>query len=292
MAAMITMKNILFDCPAVSNTEAIRRCGTMLVDAGYATPEYVDGMLARDRLFPTAIGNYIAIPHGGREYKHHVLHTGLVALVYPEGIKWDSEIVKLVIGIAAAGDEHIDILERVADAFTDARSVDSLIAAGDADALYAILAGGQAYSVGSPCAGRLIPLEQVDDPLFADKILGDGVALLPSENIIVSPVFGRIISLPETMHAVGIQADDGIELLIHVGIDTVNLKGKYFHSPLYEGSRVKPGDVLLEFDRTGIEEAGYDITTPILVTNVEDFSEITCAQTISVKPGDVLLIVK
>ena len=128
--------------------------------------------------------------------------------------------------------------------------------------------------------------------MFADKILGDGVAVLPSENTVASPVNGRIISLPDTMHAVGIQSDDGIELLIHVGINTVELNGKFFRTPLREGDRVKPGDVLIEFDRTGITAAGYDITTPILIINTDECSKITCPKNVDVKPGDIMLVVE
>jgi mannitol/fructose-specific phosphotransferase system IIA component len=111
----------------------------MLVRSGYVTPAYIDGMLARDRDFSVAIGNSIAIPHGAKEYKKEILATGLVVLTYPDGVAWNGGTVKLVVGIAAQGDGHLDILERIVDAFEDEEAVDAVVAAGDAEKLYRVL---------------------------------------------------------------------------------------------------------------------------------------------------------
>lgn len=139
MAAILEKKNIVTNCASEPREDAIRRCGAMLVAAGYAKENYVTGMLMRDRDFSTAIGNGIAIPHGAKEYKQDILATGLVVLTYPGGIPWNDGTVKLVVGIAAKGDEHIDILERLVDAFEDEEAVEAVVAAGDADELYRIL---------------------------------------------------------------------------------------------------------------------------------------------------------
>lgn len=139
MAEILRKQDILTNCPPEGHEDAIRRCGQMLIAAGYVTPEYVDGMLQRDRDFSTAIGNGIAIPHGAKEFKRHILATGLVVVTYPQGIAWNDGVVKLVVGIAAKGNEHIDILESLVDAFEDESAVDAVVDAGDAEALHAIL---------------------------------------------------------------------------------------------------------------------------------------------------------
>lgn len=140
MPDILLQKNIKTGLAREPHEDVIRRCGEMLVADGYVEREYIDGMLARDRDFSTAIGNGIAIPHGAKEYKDHILKTGLVVLTYPDGVPWNDGIVKLVVGIAAKGDEHIDILERLVDAFEDEEQVDVVVAAGDAETLFELLA--------------------------------------------------------------------------------------------------------------------------------------------------------
>lgn len=139
MTEMLKRKNIVTGCASEGHEDAIRRCGAMLVADGYVEENYVTGMLERDREFSTAIGNGIAIPHGTKEFKNNIKSTGLVVLTYPEGISWNDGIVKLVVGIAAKGDEHIEILERLVDVFEDESAVDAIVEAGDADKLYEIL---------------------------------------------------------------------------------------------------------------------------------------------------------
>ncbi|MCD8141556.1 MAG: PTS sugar transporter subunit IIA [Planctomycetaceae bacterium] len=140
MPDILLQKNIKTGLASEPHEDVIRRCGEMLAADGYVEREYIDGMLARDRDFSTAIGNGIAIPHGAKEYKDHILKTGLVVLTYPDGVPWNDGVVKLVVGIAAKGDEHIDILERLVDAFEDEEQVDAVVAAGDAETLYELLA--------------------------------------------------------------------------------------------------------------------------------------------------------
>jgi mannitol/fructose-specific phosphotransferase system IIA component len=124
--------------------DAILRCGNMLVKGGYINQRYVEGMILRDRSFSTAIGNAIAIPHAIKEYKSEILNTGIVVCAYPDGIEWNGQTVKLVIGIAANGDEHLDIIERIVEAFDEESKVDDAVARGDANLLYSLLTGAEA----------------------------------------------------------------------------------------------------------------------------------------------------
>ncbi|HIY20226.1 MAG TPA: sucrose-specific PTS transporter subunit IIBC, partial [Candidatus Blautia avistercoris] len=121
-------------------------------------------------------------------------------------------------------------------------------------------------TVYSPLKGNVIPLEEVKDETFAAGILGQGVGIEPSEGKVVSPVKGKIETLFDTKHAVGITSEDGVELLIHVGLNTVELGGKYYTAHVAEGDSVEAGQVLLTFDMEQIKAAGYDVTTPVLVT--------------------------
>lgn len=129
-------------------------------------------------------------------------------------------------------------------------------------------------TVYSPLKGNVIPLEEVKDETFAAGILGQGVGIEPSEGKVVSPVKGKIETLFDTKHAVGITSEDGIELLIHVGLNTVELGGKYYTAHVAEGDSVEAGQVLLTFDMEQIKAAGYDVTTPVLVTNADQYEKI------------------
>lgn len=142
MNNIITMDRININMSSEPHEEVIRRCGNMLVKAGCAKPRYIEGMLARDRSFSTAIGNYIAIPHGEKEYKEDILQTGLAVLTYPQGIEWNKETVYLVIGIAARGEEHLEILENIVDKLEDRDDVLALVKAGNKQAIYDLLTGG------------------------------------------------------------------------------------------------------------------------------------------------------
>lgn len=141
MKDIITVENIILEVQTESHEDAIKRCGEVLVKAGYVKPNYIEGMLARDRNFTTAIGNFIAIPHGEKEYKQDILKTGLAVLTYPQGIDWNGQTVHLVIGIAAQGDEHLDILENIVDKMEEGDDVLALVAANDKNAIYDMLMG-------------------------------------------------------------------------------------------------------------------------------------------------------
>lgn len=140
---ILQKENIVIGCPSEAHEDAIRRAGRMLVDSGYAGERYIEGMIARDRGFSTAIGNHIAIPHGEKEYKADIKATGLVVLTYPDGIPWNDDLVKIVIGIAALGDEHLDILGHIVEALEDVKTVDEVVSRGDVEELHRLFTMGQ-----------------------------------------------------------------------------------------------------------------------------------------------------
>lgn len=127
----------------------------------------------------------------------------------------------------------------------------------------------------SPIPGELIALDKVKDPAFSSGAMGAGCGIVPSEGKVFAPFDAKIEVLFDTKHAIGLTGTDGESILIHIGIDTVNLNGKPFHNLVNQGDTVKKGDLLLTFDIDEIKKAGYDVTTPYLVTNAFDYDEIT-----------------
>ena len=122
--------------------------------------------------------------------------------------------------------------------------------------------------------GTIFPLQEVSDPAFAGKILGDGIAFTPTEkqSTIVSPVDGEITCLFPTGHAFGVTMENGVEILVHIGIDTVQLDGQHFEQFVEQGQKVKAGDKLVTFDRAAIAAAGYDTTVMMIVTNTPNYT--------------------
>ncbi|MGN0709938.1 MAG: PTS glucose transporter subunit IIA, partial [Anaerovoracaceae bacterium] len=137
--------------------------------------------------------------------------------------------------------------------------------------------------------GRMMLMNEVDDDAFASASLGYGAAIEPSEGKLYSPVDGEVSMLFDTKHAIGIETEGGAEILIHVGIDTVKLNGQYFEAHVSEGDTVKRGDLLLTFDMDAIKAAGYKLTTPIIITNTDDYSQILPLKTGEVHVGDDFL---
>ena len=147
-------------------------------------------------------------------------------------------------------------------------------------------------TLASPLSGHVIPLNEVKDETFALGYLGEGCAVKPSDGHVYSPVNGKIVSLFDTRHAVTILSDDGMEILIHVGRDTVSLRGRYFSSFCQNGDMVKTGDLLLSFDLDAIEKEGFDSTTPIVITNNTLYPKIEIVAQENVTAGDQLLSAK
>ena len=141
----------------------------------------------------------------------------------------------------------------------------------------------QAATLVSPLKGRIIPLETVNDESFSQKLLGDGVAIQPTEGIVRAPCDALISSVIETKHAVGMTSTNGAEVLIHVGLDTVELKGQFFECLVELDQEVKAGDPLIKFDLQSIAAAGYDTTTPFIVMNSDEYEFELIAQDQEVK---------
>ena len=155
-----------------------------------------------------------------------------------------------------------------------------------------LFGGDSGIEITAPVAGKVVALEDVPDPTFAQGILGPGIAIEPAEGRIVAPADGTVDVMFETGHAVSMTTADGAELLIHVGIDTVNLKGKHFAIKVKEGDKVKAGDLLAEVDVAAVRAEGYKTTTPIIVTNSDDYLDVfAAAESGSIRHGDKLLTV-
>lgn len=153
------------------------------------------------------------------------------------------------------------------------------------------VAPATASAVLAPMNGSVLALNQVPDTTFASGLLGEGVAIIPADGRVVAPFAGEVASLFETKHAIGLLSDNGIEVLIHVGIDTVKLDGKPFTAHVQVGDKVKAGDLLLEFDREAIIAAGFDLATPIIISNSDSFGGVHTVASRSVQAGMPLLAV-
>lgn len=147
-------------------------------------------------------------------------------------------------------------------------------------------------TVYSPLSGNAIALENVNDPTFASGALGKGFAVVPSEGKVYAPFDGTLDLLYDTKHALGMTSSDGIELLVHVGLNTVELDGKYYTAHAKSGDTIKKGQLLLEFDIFKIKEAGYDITTPVIVTNADNCKEAAVVKNGRVKAAEKAIVVK
>lgn len=144
----------------------------------------------------------------------------------------------------------------------------------------------------SPLNGEAKPLSEVNDPTFAEGILGQGAAIIPSEGKLYAPFDGNVSSVFDTKHAICLQNKDGVEMLIHIGLETVSLGGKYYTAKVKNGDIVKTGDLLIEFDLDAIKK-DFDTITPVLITNADDFTAIEVLLTAGkVKAGDTLIKVK
>ena len=182
--------------------------------------------------------------------------------------------------LAAAGVVDADPSQAAADlALDSSTAANEAAAAGAAEApaeeVKPALAPGAVTEVAAPLNGTVMALEDVSDPVFSSGAVGKGAGLTPTGDIVVTaPADGTVVVAPASGHAFGINLDNGIELLIHVGLDTVNLEGKGFDVKVEQGDRVTAGQELVRVDRTVIEEAGYPLTTPVLITNTAKFASV------------------
>ncbi|MFP9468934.1 beta-glucoside-specific PTS transporter subunit IIABC [Pectobacterium brasiliense] len=141
----------------------------------------------------------------------------------------------------------------------------------------------------SPLSGKLVALNDVNDDVFSQGLLGQGVAIIPDKGEVVAPVSGEIITFLESKHAVGIRTDNGLELLIHVGLDTVNLNGKHFTGHIKPGDWVSTGDRLISFDLHEITRLGYDPITPVVIINSDDYASVVCTAPQPIAPLDTII---
>ena len=151
--------------------------------------------------------------------------------------------------------------------------------------------GASGLAVAAPVSGVVVPLEQVPDPTFAQGILGKGVAIEPDEGCITAPADGTIEVMFDTGHAVSMTTADGIELLIHVGVDTVALKGRHYKAYCRSGDTVRKGDKLIEFNREAIRAEGYQTVTPVIVCNADSYVAVRLVAAGAVTAGDHLLAI-
>jgi len=143
-------------------------------------------------------------------------------------------------------------------------------------------------TISSPCQGDVISLKDVPDPVFSEKMLGDGAAVLPESGTFCSPVDGEIIQVFDTKHAYSIRSDDGLEILVHIGLNTVELKGEGFEPCVKDGDLVKKGDKICEVNLEYVSDMGYQLYTPVLITNMSEIKKMTVNET-KVQEKDTLI---
>ena len=143
----------------------------------------------------------------------------------------------------------------------------------------------------APMTGTAVAITEVPDPIFIEKILGDGIAIVPTEGKVVSPVDGTVSKVAETGHIYAVTSDNGVEVVIHVGLETVALNGKCFQIHVKEGDKVTRGQILVEFDMDAVQKAGYSLVTPVIITNTNQFADIVTSASGTVDVADELLVV-
>lgn len=141
----------------------------------------------------------------------------------------------------------------------------------------------------APVVGKAVPVSEVPDPTFAEGMLGNGIAIEPSEGKVYAPCNATVDTMFETGHAVSLTADFGAEILIHVGLETVTLKGQHFTIHCKNGDKVKKGDLLIEFDLEAIKAAGFNTITPMLVCNSDDYGTFNTSVGKAVTNADVVI---
>ena len=151
---------------------------------------------------------------------------------------------------------------------------------------------GKAVNIASPIKGEVVPLNKVNDEVFSGGLLGNGVAVIPDEGMVVSPISGKVEAVLDSKHAIALKSNEGIEMLIHVGLDTVNLEGKHYEAHVSVGDNVNVGDKLLTFEIDKIKKLGYDLITPVIVCNSDNYSKINTEKIGKVNKGETIYSVE
>lgn len=212
-----------------------------------------------------------------------------------------SGVIRKGNGIQVVYGPHVSVIKSDLEDFMDSPDSD------DTDKLIAESSGNAAAEKAAPEApagnaaagaetllyahmnGTAVPLSEVEDDVFAQGILGAGAAIRPDDGKLYSPCSGTVATITETKHAISIVSDDGADILLHIGIDTVKLGGKYFTVHVREGARVQPGDLLISFDIEGIRTAGYNTVTPMIIANTDEYSAVTLAAEGNITAGSGFL---
>jgi PTS system beta-glucosides-specific IIC component len=144
-------------------------------------------------------------------------------------------------------------------------------------------------TIASPVKGRLVDVTEVSDETFSTEILGTTVAVIPEEGRFYAPASGKIVTLFPTLHALAIEKPEGVEVLLHIGLDTVKLNGKYFVAHCAEGDTIKQGQLLMEVNLDAVKSEGYDVITPIVICNTADMKAVNKEPAGNVAPGDPVM---
>ena len=142
----------------------------------------------------------------------------------------------------------------------------------------------------APVKGKTLPLSEVPDPVFAQGMVGVGLAIMPEDDVIVAPVDGELTLVMDTKHAFAMTLDNGIELLVHIGLETVTLNGEGFEQLAQAGTKVKAGTPIIKVDRAFIKSKGLPLITPILITNPENTKSITPVENIDTVAGETIIL--
>lgn len=156
--------------------------------------------------------------------------------------------------------------------------------------MFGIFKKNNKLEIKSPIVGIGLPLSEVPDEVFASKMMGDGIAFEPSEGILYSPIDGEIVQVFPTLHAVGIKSNNGLEILVHIGIDTVNLSGESFESFVVVGDKVTAGQKLISFDIDLIKEKAKSAIIPLIITNMDNIENIEYKYGATTKDTPVLTV--
>ena len=221
-----------------------------------------------------AAGLYLGITGVGRYTSGS---PGLLALPGYIGTDGFTNIINAIIGSAIA--LVVSFVATLILGFDDPKESESMEDNGGSEHGMVI----KSEKLCAPVRGRVIPIEEVSDPTFAEKILGDGAAIVPETGLVVSPSDAVVETVYDTNHAISLTTGGGAEILIHIGIDTVKLKGKYFKAMVKNGDKVKIGQPLIEFDIDKIKAEGYDTTTMLVVTNHGDYEHVKIIDTEAVE---------
>ncbi|OMP27480.1 hypothetical protein BAE31_08980 [Bacillus sp. I-2] len=146
-------------------------------------------------------------------------------------------------------------------------------------------------TIPAPLAGKVLPLSEVPDAVFSSGAMGKGFAIEPTDNKLYAPFDGSVVMLAPTKHAIGLRSEFGVELLVHVGIDTVSLDGSAFTLHIKEGSKVKKGDLLMTFDQVAIESKGLKTITPVIITNTQAYEDVIVEEQSTCQSTDVMITI-